>query len=239
MNKFLNFVLCLTIIFSTTLIPVSASYTYNDMDELEELIAEQEDLMDAAHRMAEAARDLSYDEEHDVIQLAKEEYYEARALRDSYKEIYDELAANWKEKEAEYPAAAYIWKYFKDLGYGNAVVAGILGNIMAEVGGQTLNIQYTAKSAGYYGMCQWNKNYSQVWGKSLEEQCDFLQSTIKYELDTYGYAYARGFNYESFLALTDEQAAAKAFAKAYERCGSGSYSVRQRNATTAYNYFTN
>ena len=28
-----------------------------------------------------------------------------------------------------------------------------------------------------------------------------------------------------------------AFAKAYERCGSGSYGVRQINALKAYNYF--
>lgn len=87
-------------------------------------------------------------------------------------------------------------------------------------------------------MCQWNKAYSEgVWGASLEEQCAFLRDTIAYEIDTFGYAYKKGFDYEDFLQLTDCKQAALAFAKAYERCGSGSYAVRQKNALAAYNYF--
>ena len=43
----------------------------------------------------------------------------------------------------------------------------------------------------------------------------------------------------SFLNLNDEKEVAKAFAKCYERCGSSSLNQRQKNATTAYNYFTN
>ena len=35
-------------------------------------------------------------------------------------------------------------------------------------------------------------------------------------------------------SITD---AALAFAKCYERCGSGSYTTRQNNAIIAYNYF--
>ena len=38
---------------------------------------------------------------------------------------------------------------------------------------------------------------------------------------------------------SDEKEVAKAFAKCYERCGSSSLNQRQKNATTAYNYFTN
>ena len=47
------------------------------------------------------------------------------------------------------------------------------------------------------------------------------------------------FNFNSFLNLNDEKEVAKAFAKCYERCGSSSLNQRQKNATTAYNYFTN
>ena len=43
----------------------------------------------------------------------------------------------------------------------------------------------------------------------------------------------------SILNLNDEKEVAKAFAKCYERCGSSSLNQRQKNATTAYNYFTN
>ena len=40
-----------------------------------------------------------------------------------------------------------------------------------------------------------------------------------------------------FLNMTSITDAALAFAKCYERCASGSYTVRQNNAITAYNYF--
>ena len=46
----------------------------------------------------------------------------------------------WAEKEAKYPVATYIWRYMKDLGWSDAVCAGIMGNMMAEVGGHTLLI---------------------------------------------------------------------------------------------------
>ena len=86
-------------------------------------------------------------------------------------------------------------------------------------------------------MCQWNKAYSNIWGASLEEQCNYLRDTIEYEFDTFGSCYKKEFNYEKFLALAEIEDAALAFAKAYERCGSGSYWQRQKNAINAYNYF--
>ena len=111
---------------------------------------------------------------------------------------------------------------------------------MAEVGGQTLDIQYWLKGNGYYGMCQWNKAYCEgVWGADLAGQCDFLRDTIKYEIDTFGYAYQKGFNFESFLNMSNERDAAKAFAKCYERCGSSTYNIRMNNAEKAYDYFVN
>ena len=212
-------------------------YTYNDLDTLIELIAEQISNMSAAHQMAEAARQLGYSEDHEVIKLAKEEYKKANQLRIEYQSIYDNLMEHWHQKEEEYPVATYIWSYLKDLGYSDQVCAGILGNIMAEVGGNTLDIQYDLRSSIYYGMCQWNKAYSDIWGASLEEQCNYLRDTIKYEIDTFGYAYKKGFKYNDFLNLTDIKQVALAFAKSYERCGSGSYKTRQNNAINAYNYF--
>ena len=147
--------------------------------------------------------------------------------------------AKWANKAAEYPVATQIWKYMKAQGWNDYVCAGIMGNLMAEVGGQTLNIKYATSSGNYYGMCQWNKNYSKIWGAGLESQCDYLRDTIKYEFDTYGFKYQKGFNFNSFLNMTNAEQAALAFAKSYERCGSGSYSVRQQNAIKAYNYFVN
>lgn len=217
-----------------------------DKAELEALIQECTQIKNDAHELAEAVRRLGYEEENPMIQLAKQEWGNADVNQKTYtgrlETIKAEEAAReqalWGEKMAEYPAATTIWRYLKDLGYNDYVCAGIMGNLMAEVGGQTLNIQWWLKGNGYYGMCQWNKAYCDgVWGADLQGQCDFLRDTIKYEIDTFGKCYQKGFKYDDFLNLTDAKAAALAFAKSYERCGSGSYSIRQQNAIKAYNYF--
>lgn len=214
------------------------SYTYDDINVLSELIAEQISNMEAAHQMAEAGRQLGYSENHHVIELGKNEYQEAENTMSSYQAIYDDLVSRWAKKEEEYPIATYIWSYLKGLDYSNQVCAGILGNIMAEVGSNTLNIDTTLETKTYYGMCQWNKKiYPDVYGVSLYKQCEYLRFTIKNEFDMFGYSYYKGFSYDDFLTL-DIKDSALAFAKCYERCSSSSYRVRQENAIIAYNYFT-
>lgn len=158
--------------------------------------------------------------------------------------LYKEYKHEYKqavrlEKAAEqYSTATKIWRYLKyTCEYNDYVCAGIMGNIMAECGGQTLAIQATLRDGGYYGICQWSRAYSGVWGTDLNTQLNYLKNTIKYELDTYGNRYYRGFNYKAFLKLQNEQSTAIAFAKCYERCASRYYTVRQTNATKAYNYF--
>lgn len=176
--------------------------------------------------------------EAEAARKAEEERLAAEAAQKAAEEEARRAEeAKWATKAAEYPAATQIWRYMKAQGWNDYVCAGIMGNIMAEVGGQTLNIRYTLSSNGYYGMCQWNRQYSNIWGAGLESQCDYLRDTIKYEIDTFGFNYQKGFKFNSFLNMTDAQQAALAFAKAYERCASGSYGVRQKNALKAYNYF--
>lgn len=204
------------------------SFTYNDLDQLEALMQEQDEMMEAAHQMAEAARSLGYKEQHDVIQLAKQEWHEADELKAKYQAIYDDLMEHWKQKEEEYPDATYVWSYFKDLGYNDYVCAGILGNMMVECGGHTLALQPTVSTRSYYGICQWSKGYSDVWNTSLEEQCNFLRDTIEYEFNTYGSLYKKNFDYASFLELEDYEQAALAFAEVYERCSSASFSARKK-----------
>lgn len=212
-----------------------------DREELKGLMEECRARKDAAHTMAEGARTLGYAEDHPVILLAKEEWKNANELEIKYEITYNQLSYPlWDARMAEYPVATSIWLYLKQLGYNDYVCAGIMGNIMAEVGGQTLNIQHTLYSPGngFYGMCQWSKKYyPEIHGADLETQCNFLRDTIEYEINTFGYAYKRNFDYSAFLALTNERDAALAFAKTYERCGTGSYSTRQRNAEIAYEYF--
>lgn len=173
-------------------------------------------------------------EEADRI-AAEQAEKEAEKIRIAKQQAAEE--EKWAKKSAEYPAATYIWRYMKNLGWNDYVCAGIMGNLMAEVGGQTLNIRYTLSSNGYYGMCQWKREYSNIWGAGLESQCDYLRDTIEYEFNTFGFKYKQNFNFNSFLNMTDAQQAALAFAKSYERCASGSYKVRQQNAVKAYNYF--
>ena len=117
-------------------------------------------------------------------------------------------------------------------GYNKAAACGILANIRFE---STFN---PTVGEYYYGLCQWNRGaYPTVFDCDTESQVIFLMNSIKYEMDTYGNKYYRGFNYDLFLNLTDEQDVALAFAKCYERCGSGTYDKRQYNASVAYDYF--
>jgi hypothetical protein len=133
-----------------------------------------------------------------------------------------------------YAQATQVWNGLRNLGLNKYVCAGILGNIMAEVGGQTLDIsRWPQYSQGtYYGICQWAGSRKQRllnnFGPTLEDQIRFLSVEL-FEVIPKG---------NSFYNMQDEKEAALYFAKYYERCGSGSYSVRQSNATKALNYFT-
>lgn len=181
--------------------------------------------------------------------LVEEELIDVRELISEYQEQINAIEAEearieamWSKKSGEYPVATQVWRYMKEeLGWNDYVCAGVMGNMMAEVGGQTLNLQpylYGHSGANYYGLCQWSSRYyPSIQGADVDAQLDFLASTVKKELDTYGYLFRSGLDYEAFCNLTDAEDAAMAFAKAYERCGSGSYGVRQRNAIKAYNYF--
>lgn len=165
------------------------------------------------------------------------------------KNVYEtEQTINHKEENEnyeydvdKYAIATKIWDYLRnDMGLNKYVSAGIMGNIMTECGGQTLDIQpYVRSYTGHYGICQWSPVYcEQIIGKDLNGQLEFLKSTIKPYINQMGYRYYKGFNYEKFVSITDEKIAAEAFAYAYEGCGTGNCSQRRLDhATTALNYF--
>lgn len=201
--------------------------------ELKQLIDECVNRQNSAHDMAEAARALGYEEDHPIIVLAIEEWNNAKELYEIYKDKYESIILT-----SEYPVAAEVWIYLKNLGYNDYVCAGILGNMMAETGGGTLNIQWDIGTS-HYGLCQWNQGYEGVRELDLQGQLDLLRDTIEYEIDTFGFVYAKGFDYDQFLALQDEEEAALAFAMAYERCLAQYYWCRADYAVIAYEYFTN
>lgn len=143
--------------------------------------------------------------------------------------------------EAEYYYATKTWQFLKQQGYSDVVVSGIIGNMMVETGGQTLKLSptlYDAATGRYYGLCQWSLYYRpSVADMPFEEQLTYLTSDIEYEFNVFGSRYRPGFTYNDFLSLTDPCSAALAFAKAYERCASWTYDIRQTAARKAYEYF--
>ncbi len=142
--------------------------------------------------------------------------------------------------EEDYYYARVIWNYLRyEMGLNKWCAAGIMGNIMTECGGQTLNIQpYITNSSGHYGICQWNlKYFPEVRGKNIHGQLEFLNSTLRWILNDYGDRYYDGFNYEKFIVITNEKEAAKAFAHGYEGCGSYCAPRRLDHATEALKYF--
>lgn len=157
-------------------------------------------------------------------------------LEQEKKLLTSKLAAHVTYPDKDYMQATAVWNHLKSLGLNDYVCAGILGNIMAEVGGQTLDISrwshYAQTNKNYYGICQWaggrKTRLLNEFGSSLDAQIKFLGVEL-FEVIPEN---------NSFYDMQDEKEAALYFAKYYERCRSSSYSVRQRNATTALNYFT-
>ena len=155
-----------------------------------------------------------------------------KKLEANQKQVSSSRSTNFKA-DGNYNQSTQVWNSLKNLGLNDYVCAGIIGNIMAEVGGQTLDIsrwpQYSQKN--YYGICQWAGGRKQRllndFGTTLEDQIRFLSVEL-FEVIPKG---------NSFYNMQDEKQAALYFAKYYERCGSGSYSVRKSNATKALNYF--
>ena len=145
--------------------------------------------------------------------------------------------------KTKYPEAQIVWDALIDYGLSPEVASGIMGNIMAEVGGQTLDFsewRYWSRGT-HYGICQWGGGRKQDllnnFGPDLEDQVKFLLYELEREMNSYGYIYKTGFGYDEFIAMTDVEQAALAFAKSYERCSSKYYNIRMTNAKKAYNYF--
>lgn len=150
-------------------------------------------------------------------------------------------AAKWAERAEEYPTATSVWLYLtEEMGCNDYVAAGIMGNMMAECGGQTLKLNWKAKnSSGHYGLCQWSPGHTAVKGANLQEQLDFMAKSFPKAIDQWGsICYKKGFDYEDFMAMEDARKAAYAFCVIYERPGPGSYEQRRDNAEKAYKYFT-
>ena len=148
----------------------------------------------------------------------------------------------WKKCSEEYPIATEIWLEMKSYGWTDAACAGIMGNIMREVSGNTMehispNICNSTQS--HYGLCQWSKKYypdiqpKDGWAPSIAEQIEFLRYTIIHQRELY---HNYGFTEEYLMTATDHREVAKVFCNGYERPGESS-KCREDNAEKAWKYF--
>ena len=147
------------------------------------------------------------------------------------------------ETSASGDTASQVWTYLKSYGYSDSVAAGIIGNMMRECGGDTLDLDWDIvghyNGDEFYGLCQWCLRYTPAGFKNstIKEQCDYLHRTIESEFATYGVNY-NGITYSEFLKA-DTRTAAIAFERVYERCGdyANEDTRRANNAETAYKKF--
>lgn len=170
------------------------------------------------------------EKDNQIQQLEKD----VQELEDTAAKLATAVKTGTVKADGNYNQAQQVWNYLRDLGLNEYVCAGILGNIMAEVGGQTLDIsRWPQYSQGtYYGICQWagsRKNrLLNDFGTTLEGQIRFLSVEL-FEVIPKD---------NSFYNMQDEKEAALYFAKYYERCSLKYYTIRQNNATKALEYFT-
>lgn len=169
--------------------------------------------------------------EQDAVVFLEHANYYAQIIQEKYAVRYPSSALE------QYPAATYIWGFMKDQGWSDIVCAGVMGNIMQETGGRTLDIDYM-HSNNYYGMCCWKKEYHpEVVDADLQGQCEYLLKTIVSCFNQDGFLYEEGYTFQDFLEAETIEEAAGAFMIVYERPGHTNPIKRTENGQKAYDYF--
>lgn len=145
----------------------------------------------------------------------------------------------------EYPEARLIWNTMRSWGWPPETCAGIIGNMMAEIGGGTLNLSNWNSSGGCgYGLIQWTSGRAAAiknrYGQypNIEQQLLFIKDEL---FGTNGVsrqisdsALSTIMNYSGYQT---PESIAMCFATYYERCGQAYRARRQGFARKAYNYF--
>lgn len=148
----------------------------------------------------------------------------------SGREVVIEMVSD-KMKE-EYEVVGEIYERLAKAGYSDIVVAGILGNMMNECGGNTFNLQpyiYEYEFGKHYGLCQWSiVYYPEVNGAGLTAQIDLFLSTIREVSESFGG------DFEKFINADTPSIASDYVSTYYER-GGNKYQ-RGVNAEKAYEW---
>ena len=150
-----------------------------------------------------------------------------------------------KLPKGDYPEAQLIWNIMKDWGWTPETRAGIIGNMMAEIGGGTLdfsNWNYNA-SCGY-GLIQWIGGRRSLlmsrYGScpNIAEQLEYMRDEMCGTNNTPQQISDSTLDF--ILNKNNNQSPediAYSFACNYERCATQYRYMRRGYARTAYNYF--
>lgn len=204
--------------------------------------AESRHAQEVAHQMAECARELGYEEDHIIIREASSRWWAEQRIIEALHEQDTEVVqipapepgvTITEAQMEEYPVACGVWRYLReDMGLNPYVAAGIMGNMMQECGGNTLNLQPYLCVNNFLGLCMWYSPYTNgrlTYGADVTEQLEYLSDTLETNMTLFGG------DYDYFTSLESATDAAWYFDEYYER--GGWHSVRARNAETALAYF--
>lgn len=183
----------------------------------------------------------TYDEVAEEISNVKEiiSQYESRLAEIIEKENH------YNKCYAEYPEATIAWFYMKNnFGWSDEVCAGVMGNIMAEIGGGTLiwTDKCTVNGNSGYGMFQWvggrRKEIKNIYGDAptIEQQLEFMYHELYGDVEYVTHQVTRN-QLSEIVDGTSPERVAYDFARYFERCASYSYGPRKGYARIAYNYF--
>ena len=145
----------------------------------------------------------------------------------------------------EYPEAQLIWNTMISWGWTPETCAGIIGNMMAEIGGGTLDLSDWDSNGGCgYGLIQWTggrrSTIKSRYGSypTIEQQLIFMRDEL------FGTNNTRQQVSPSVLdkimntnGNETPESIAFCFASNYERCASQHRAKRQGYARIAYDYF--
>lgn len=145
----------------------------------------------------------------------------------------------------KYPEAKLIWDTMRSWGWSPETCAGIIGNMMAEVGGKTLDLSDWDSNGGCgYGLIQWTDGRRATIKKrygaypTIEEQLLFMKDELFGTNNT-----TKQVSQEVLDIILNKngsqtpETVAYAFACYYERCHQNYRWMRRDLARKAYDYF--
>ena len=146
-----------------------------------------------------------------------------------------------------YPEAQLIWDTMISWGWTPETCAGIIGNMMAEIGGGTLDLSDWNSNGGCgYGLIQWTGGRRSLiksrYGSypNIEQQLIFMRDELFGTNNTRQQVSSSVLNKIMNTSGNETpESIAFCFASNYERCASQYRARRQGYARIAYDYFMN